>query len=417
MRRASPLHESLDRYARLFEYSSTQEAKWHQYQSKSLRLTSEDKFPSGGRRMKSFTRRLSLSDLDSICPLPNEILLDTANPFLPVRSAEDCHTNAESNSLQDMKLIRIPVDMKQTEALDIIEEAEHHYAVVERGNNSEDNEQSGCLVTSIDEETSTSHGLHDHTIEQVPHPGQEISSETLFKKDGQSLLIASEICYQDNMTGQTELPILQSTELGCGAIEDHVSDPSVNLGTAKTMVDGHFIGFGSNNQDDPEFSYVRDVLDISGFIEQGHIGTWDSLDQPLSRMLFKELEAHLHPELQLTEEDVNCNCNHRLLFDLVNELLLEIYGGSFAYFPKSFSLAQRACSLPKGNRIVEQVWKGISWYRNSSPETMDQSLDDIVGRDFEKGDAWMSLALDFEDVALELEDLIFDQLLDEAVCF
>jgi hypothetical protein len=123
----------------------------------------------------------------------------------------------------------------------------------------------------------------------------------------------------------------------------------------------------------------------------------------------------LHKELESSSEDVAYNCDHLLMFDLINEELLEIYNSLLAYFPKLFSFTQRVSPLPRGKHVIEEVWKRISWYRKSRSE-MEQSTEDIVARDWEKGDGWMKLRLDAEDVALDLEDLIFDELVDEVLC-
>ena len=65
----------------------------------------------------------------------------------------------------------------------------------------------------------------------------------------------------------------------------------------------------------------------------------------------------------------------------------------------------------KGNNILQEVWTKVSRTLAFQPE-YDQSLDDIVARDLVK-DAWMNLQAEAEFVALELEDLVFDELLDE----
>lgn len=176
----------------------------------------------------------------------------------------------------------------------------------------------------------------------------------------------------------------------------------------------HSVHFESNELDDNDFNYVRDVLEVSGFMEQGCLGTWHSLDQPLLPTLFKELESYLHHELECSSEDIGCNCDHQLLFDLINEVLIQIHGTSLAYFPEPFSFTQRLRLSPKGNHNLEEVWKRITWYRSTGLKTK-QSSDNILARDIAKYDSWMNLQADVEDIALDLEDLIFDELLNEVM--
>jgi hypothetical protein len=178
-------------------------------------------------------------------------------------------------------------------------------------------------------------------------------------------------------------------------------------------VENHFLHF---HLDDADFNYVRLVLELSGFNKTEHLGTWYSLEQPLSPSLFKELEALLHPELEDYGEENECSCDdHRLLFDLINDTLLEVYERSFTYFPKAFSFNHHIRPMPKGHHLLEEVWERLSSHLSLRPE-LDQSLDDVVARDMTKGAGWMNLQFDNECVALELEDLIFDELLDELIC-
>ena len=65
-----------------------------------------------------------------------------------------------------------------------------------------------------------------------------------------------------------------------------------------------------------------------------------------------------------------------------------------------------------GHHVLAEVWTNISWYLSWRPEA-DQSLDNNVTRDLAKSDGWMNLQFEVECIGLELEDMIFDDLLDE----
>ena len=156
-------------------------------------------------------------------------------------------------------------------------------------------------------------------------------------------------------------------------------------------------------------NYVRHVLELSGFIGDDEAPTWHSIDQPLSPALFKQLEDCFdcyEDEITGSYDDHH----HRLLFDLVNETLVDMNEKSYTYFPRPFSRP-----TPKGNRLLEDVWARTNSHLSLRPE-MDKSLDDVLARDLAKRDSWMNLEWEREMVALELEDLIFDQLLDEVLC-
>ena len=204
-------------------------------------------------------------------------------------------------------------------------------------------------------------------------------------------------------------PITDSSPTFCSSVNPEDTE------NANNNVDNHFLHIDLDKMDEADFNYVRDVLELSGFINNECLGEWYSLDQPLDPYLFKELENCLHPELESYGENVSGNCDHQLLYDLINGTLLEIYERSFTYFPISFSFNCHIRSMPKGNYLLEEVWAKVSSNLILRPE-LDQSLDDVVARDMAKGDGWMNLQFDNECVALELEELIFDELLEEFMC-
>lgn len=187
-----------------------------------------------------------------------------------------------------------------------------------------------------------------------------------------------------------------------------------NKETESTSINNHNLHSKLDKLNDAYFNYVGVVLELSGLIKNEYLGTWYSLDQPLSPSLFKELEACLHPELEDNEEVADGSCDHQLLFDLINDTLVDIYERSFTYFPKAFSFNRHIRPMPKGHQLHEEVWTKINSYLSLRPE-LDQSLEDVVARDLVKCDGWMNLQFDSECVALELEDVILEELLDELV--
>lgn len=171
----------------------------------------------------------------------------------------------------------------------------------------------------------------------------------------------------------------------------------------------HHFELGEN---EPSFNYVGQVLKLSGFVENDCHGTWYSLDQPLSPSVYKELEEYLHHEPQYSPENIGENCEHQLLFDLTNEVLIELSERSFTYFPLALSFNRLISPMPKGKRVVNEVWSRICWYITFRTN-LDQSLDDILAQDLTKGNGWLIHQFETECVALEVEDLICDELLDE----
>ncbi|MED6124371.1 hypothetical protein PIB30_058398 [Stylosanthes scabra] len=164
------------------------------------------------------------------------------------------------------------------------------------------------------------------------------------------------------------------------------------------------------------FNYVRKVLELSGFTSSSDesLEMWYSDSQPVNPSVYEELEGCLLLDPAADCDDGHYYCNHLLLFDIVNEGLLDIFGRSYSYYPRSLSSLSHVHPLPVGEDVVRKVWALLSWYLRSTSEPYP-TLDYYVSRDLAKDDGWMNLQFDSECVALELDDLIFDDLLEEII--
>ncbi|XP_076881545.1 protein TRM32-like [Bidens hawaiensis] len=176
-------------------------------------------------------------------------------------------------------------------------------------------------------------------------------------------------------------------------------------------------------KDNPEFQFVKQVLDKSGFLKNALLGEWYSSYQPIDPLLFEEVETSLLQNKLLEDLDSMkdeevvqkiINDHHLLLFDLINEALLEIHGKTYTYCPHALTYRSKVSPMPVGCRVLEQVWDVVNMYLSWKPE-FQPSLDDIVSRDLAKGSGWMNLQADAEFVGIELEELLMDDLLDELV--
>ncbi|KAI0498321.1 hypothetical protein KFK09_021562 [Dendrobium nobile] len=105
---------------------------------------------------------------------------------------------------------------------------------------------------------------------------------------------------------------------------------------------------------------------------------------------------------------------HKLLYDLINEVLQEIYENCTAPNPWLLHFHSKIRSMPVGNYLLKDVWTEICWHL-CTPQGFYATLDDLMAYDFAKNGGWMNLYRDAECVALQLEYLILDDLLEEAV--
>lgn len=445
MRRTSSLNESLDRYTELFERTFGREAKWHH--SKSLKLTNEVKDPSSGHPPSSLIRRLSLPDLDSLCTFLNEASSSAQSSEMPGRTNVDCSTMAESDHHSESKSVSTSLEAQTSKPThdavetkfqkDMIEGSDNSWNVNSSADLTAGRNYEGIAKTDDPSELAIGEGsLHqDQKIGLTMNLGTDLAHPCT-ELAGPGPVSDLETCFPDDKNSLAELPICEGPGLNPRGTQTDETYTSVdqeirpitdslpafcstvypqNTENENKSVDSHFLHFDLDTVDEADFNYVRDVLELSGFIKNEGLGEWYSLDQPLDPSLFKELENCLHPDLESYGENVGSHCDHQLLYDLINDTLLEIYERSFTYFPRSFSFNRHIHPMPKGNYLLEEVWAKVSSYLILRPE-LDQSLHVVVTRDLAKGDGWMNLQFDNECVALELEDLIFDELLEEFTC-
>ncbi|KAL3850678.1 hypothetical protein ACJIZ3_012560 [Penstemon smallii] len=170
--------------------------------------------------------------------------------------------------------------------------------------------------------------------------------------------------------------------------------------------------FSRNLNHDNNYSdldYVRQILDQSGI-------ALAASDEPLGPQLFEEVEAYWPHEVdELTGWPDFYGCwHHMMLFHLANEVLLDVYDRSLPYYPKALSSSCHIRTFPVGNLIIEEISKKVSKLLNLKPEEK-QSLDIIMDRDLSNDSSWMNLQVESECTALELEDMIFDELIQEFI--
>ena len=145
-----------------------------------------------------------------------------------------------------------------------------------------------------------------------------------------------------------------------------------------------------------EYKYVKYVLEISGLTSNANISSWYSRDTPIDPSLYEEMEND--PEFCPKKDG---KCNHHVLFDLINETMLEIYERSHSYHPI-------------GCHIVHKVWTHMNKYLCLRSKD-GQNIDNYVSSDLSKNDGWCNHQFYDEFFCLKVEDMIFHDLLEEIV--
>ncbi|KAG1362633.1 hypothetical protein COCNU_10G008520 [Cocos nucifera] len=155
--------------------------------------------------------------------------------------------------------------------------------------------------------------------------------------------------------------------------------------------------------DDKEarFEYIKAILETSGLSMDELLKGWNLNDQFLEPSLFDEVGTSY----------VQLQNNPKLLFDCINEVLMEMQERFFRFTPRVSFIKPNIRPVPIGGDFIQEVSKGIDWHPHVQfPSTLDQ----ILQKDLDAG-TWINLWFETEDICIEIEDTLLDDLLEETV--
>ncbi|XP_065859580.1 uncharacterized protein [Euphorbia lathyris] len=153
--------------------------------------------------------------------------------------------------------------------------------------------------------------------------------------------------------------------------------------------------------EDSIFEYVKAVLQASELNWDEFYTMSNSSDPLLDPSIFDEV-GFLPNEL--------CK-DKQLLFDCINEGLMEVYGRYFG-FPLGLSFT-KSTTLPAPDlkHAIYEVWRGVCWYLRPLP--LPRTLEQIVKKDMSKTGTWMDMQSDCETMIVEIGEAILSDLLEE----
>ncbi|KAK4725006.1 hypothetical protein R3W88_027785 [Solanum pinnatisectum] len=382
-KRTSSLNDSLDSYSRLLETCFSRDEKQNSSERSSLRAS---RSPSPARsRPIVLERILSLPDLRHypsfrIEDTPEASYSETLDTAASTASSSNLYLGATRSNEQ--KSLDIPLGSEKKTQQDSCSDSKIPENFLDVSKNSDDigglktEESSFPVEYNMDDNSSTNSTLDEPISTTLP-----------------------DMIIQEASTIPADL---SATE----GIEENVFDSNEEeiLGDEQTT---SLLQIQVDEKNKAEFNYVKDVLNLSGF----------SGNEFMNLSVFEELGGSFlsQPECSGYAEESE-NYDQLLLFDLINEVLLQLYEKSSLYWPKA--LTSRSYIHPMlhvGYYLLEEVWKDVSWWLSFKLENDQSLLDDAASRDLDKRDNWMNLQFDAECVGLELEELIFDDLLDELI--
>ncbi|KAH9307448.1 hypothetical protein KI387_035359, partial [Taxus chinensis] len=179
----------------------------------------------------------------------------------------------------------------------------------------------------------------------------------------------------------------------------------------------------------PDLLYVRNVLIASGFI--GDCSTvfarWHSPSYPLDPRLFGKLEDLYKDttqyETNFTDTELagvsasieikahRNNSERHLLYDCINEVLLEILGPFLNHHPWVRPTKMNLKLMASGKQLLKETWTRICHHLYPQAEVR-YTLENLVMNDLSREVVWMELQGEVEMTGLEIERAIFDDLIE-----
>ncbi|EOA19964.1 hypothetical protein CARUB_v10000216mg [Capsella rubella] len=369
IRRTSSLCGSLDRYLQLYECSFQREGKNSNNNSEKSKVESEESALPSNRAPKFLGRILSLPEMKSYALKIDDL------PVQPIEEEQDGLGNISEMS-EDHSESSEHETLEQT--LDAAED------------NLEQTLENPTLTIEIEQERE----LEISTLEDSEPETRSLKESSEESPDNVSTVVFDEYPSVLDISREKDA----DTE---------------NVSTSKQLDEVLNI----DAQDKVKFNYVRDILEISGFNAPESLSMWQLDYQPLDPLAYEEVTTtsgcmFQDPECSRNEEEGG-NCNHLLLFDLINEVLIEIYERSYHYCPKPLSSLCKIHPMPVGYSVLKEVWVRISCYLRYKPDCEQESFDKVMSRDLSRDEGWMDLQFESECVGIEVEDLIFEELLEE----
>ncbi|XP_011653965.2 uncharacterized protein LOC105435275 [Cucumis sativus] len=425
------LSASLERYSKLSEdgFDKNRDAKCNH--SQSFRLISGEKIPNIEGPKKNFGRHLSFSGIDLFCALFTDPPHAVSRTKKPKRGL--AHSSTYNNIRKDENPghlltahVSTPLD---SDSSSIIEEGDDNVPVDYSSSlNEVINDEGAAWVYEHKQKIAhpdISNGKHDQVsgseciVEDVREVVDHVSDLSHINQ-----VLELQTCFQDDETSDLSDSVGEILDPWCSIYELELSNGQPNeartevLPAYETTVSHEIIDDAQKkyfylhlHSDCADFNYMRYILQLSSFIDSDH-----TIDQPLNSSIFEGEEACFYEKLECYWGKVDKDSDHQLLHDLVYETLHNMYETSFVSVLKTFSSMSQIRPMPLGQYLLEEVQEKIAWYLRLGPE-LDQCLDDVVGRDLNKGDDWMNLHPETEFIALDLEDMILDELLDEVISY
>ncbi|TKY65438.1 TRM32 protein [Spatholobus suberectus] len=175
--------------------------------------------------------------------------------------------------------------------------------------------------------------------------------------------------------------------------EEHDSSPAEQFDRGKYCLE----------ESEVIYDYIKAVLHASGLTRDQLLMKCLSSDKILDPSLFDRVEFF---------SSLLCH-DQKLLFDSINEVLMEICEHYFGVSPWVSFVNPGMRPAPNMKRVTFKVWEGVCWHVLPLPPL--RTLEQIVRKDMERNGTWMDLGLDAETIGFEMGEDILAELMEETM--
>ncbi|KAK7295088.1 hypothetical protein RJT34_17991 [Clitoria ternatea] len=151
------------------------------------------------------------------------------------------------------------------------------------------------------------------------------------------------------------------------------------------------------------YDYIKAVFNASGLTRDQLFMKCLSSDKILDPSLFDQVEFFSN----LLSHD------RKLLFDCINEVLMEVCWHYFGVSPWVSFVNLSIRPTPNMKRVILKVWEGVCWHVLPLPPP--RTLEQIVRKDMEKRGTWMDLGQDAETLGFEIGEAILAEMMEDTI--
>ncbi|WJX82982.1 hypothetical protein P8452_65678 [Trifolium repens] len=151
------------------------------------------------------------------------------------------------------------------------------------------------------------------------------------------------------------------------------------------------------------YDYINAVFHAASLTQDQLLMKCLSSDNILDPSLFDQVEFF---------SNMLCH-EQKLLFDCINEVLMEVCWNYFGVSPWVSFVNPSIRPTPNMKKVILKVWEGVCWHVRHIPPP--HTLEQIVRKDMARNGTWMDLRLDAETVGFEMGDVILVELMEDII--